>query len=184
MFQLQFGMPKLRKRDESVSVAQSNTVLSLVLGALRCFYCPFKVHCSADNDNATKATKSCCKKLKICWAHSVNLHTAGNRTKSNTCFGLSSVLYMVATVVASAPLCAWDITPPYFWSWVIYNVQFLWKIILPFVDLKSCKMCSLHEMLDLFISLKTDPYRDIYQNNIFWGIFLDPPVSIVYTVQY
>ena len=105
MFQLQFGMPKLR----SVSVAQSNTVLSLVLGALRCFYCPFKVHCSADNDNATKATKSCCKKLKICWAHSVNLHTAGNRTKSNTCFGLSSVLYMVATVVASAPLCAWDI---------------------------------------------------------------------------
>ena len=68
--------------------------------------------------------------------------------------------YMVATVVASAPLCAWDITPPYFWSWVIYNVQFLWKIILPFVDLKSCKMCSLHEMLDLFISLKTDAYRD------------------------
>ena len=34
MFQLQFGMPKLR----SVSVAQSNTVLSLVLGALRCFF--------------------------------------------------------------------------------------------------------------------------------------------------
>ena len=28
MFQLQFGMPKLRKRDESVSVAQSNTVLT------------------------------------------------------------------------------------------------------------------------------------------------------------
>ena len=86
-------MQKLRKRDVSVSVAQSNTVLSLVLGALRCFYCPFKVHCSADNDNATKATKSCCKKLKICWAHSVNFHTAGNRTKSNSCFGLSSVLH-------------------------------------------------------------------------------------------
>ena len=95
MFQLQFGMPKLRKRDESVSVAQSNTVLTFAsVGRFTVFfYYPFKVHCSADNDNATKATKSCCKKLKICWAHSVNLHTAGNRTKSNTCFGLSSVLH-------------------------------------------------------------------------------------------
>ena len=122
------------------------------------FYYPFKVHCSADNDNATKATKSCCKKLKICWAHSVNLHTAGNRTKSNTCFGLSSVLHGGDSCRECPALCLRY--NPYFWSWVIYNVQFLWKIILPFVDLKSCKMCSLHEMLDLFISLKTDAYRD------------------------
>ena len=103
MFQLQFGMPKLRKRDVSVSVAQSNTVLSLVLGALRCFYCPFKVHCSADNDNATKATKSCCKKLKICWAHTVSTSIPLATGQKATHVLASHQCYMVATVVASAP---------------------------------------------------------------------------------
>ena len=95
------------------------------------------------------------------------------------------------------------VTPPYFWSWVIYNVQFLWKIMLPFVDLKSCKMCSLHEMLDMFISLKTDAYRDkseqsykvtgyrctrlpliVFSSMATRGIVLDPPVSKVYSTRH
>ena len=108
MFQLQFGMPKLRKRDESVSVAQSNTVLTFAsVGRFTVFfYYPFKVHCSADNDNATKATKSCCKKLKICWAHTVSTSIPLATGQKATHVLASHQCYMVATVVASAPLCA------------------------------------------------------------------------------